>query len=404
MRSLLVACLSLYSVLATATEVTWIDLAKYAISQNKPTKLSDEQYKDVLVAISEPEWFAKNKDDQFALEEKRVAEADKFKTEIAKFDQSKVYTTNLDMFIGKYDFKTGSFPVDLYRGDDAWNTTGVPNDPHAQEWEKKTLPMARGMELYYQIGCEYNFGQEFGGDEFLSVFELFFANPLDIKPIKMSKEDAKVFLAKHKGNDKIYAVVNYVIRDAGQDDRLKAYAQITKMEYYRDVARKEKIAEQVINRPLLNPVIKPYGAYLESKAKFAFYGEEFTTITTKSAVKQISETFKQPYDDHEYYFENPLTDSISALDMFQDFMPVVNKFGLGYIKIHTLSEKPAKDSDTIGKQMKHPSLKRRVDVVGAETVNFVVVDGIKDISTVIQPFDDDSIEITTDMKFLPPNS
>lgn len=64
MRSFLVACLSLYYVLATATEVTWIDLAKYSISQNKPTKLSDEHYKDILVAISEPEWFAKNKDGQ----------------------------------------------------------------------------------------------------------------------------------------------------------------------------------------------------------------------------------------------------------------------------------------------------------------------------------------------------
>lgn len=385
--TLLLAAISV-SVSVSATDVKWSDMALYSLSQNKTINLDSPEIQNDMVMIAEPAFYENNKNDEFAMEEKKASSIAKAKKQIAEFDPNKIYTYDVPFKVGKYNFETSTFNVILQteaRGVDLSSPVNLP------------IPMSG----YIRKSSYDDFNASIKGRYFDGSFDLFFINPMDIKPISMKVEDAKAF-SKAKGDDNvIYARISYVLRDAGKEYLgLKAYGQITKMEYFTDSDYKNKAAEQVIERPLLTVNTDPKTIAFVTKSEFSYFGKPFyqsqkqisagTTHINESTVKSNNEP----------YFENADGDDPKYFQMYlnQDASSVINKFGIGYILVSTAVTKPKVDAQgKIGEKAKqYRGGKVAEDTPSVFESKFIVVDNVndfKDMEVESKPFGDDSLTV-----------
>ncbi|TNI79147.1 DUF4852 domain-containing protein [Aeromonas sobria] len=383
--TLLLAVISV-SFSVSATDVKWSNMALYSLSQNKTINLDSPEIQNDMIMIAEPAFYEKNKDDEFAMEEKKASSIEKVKKQIAEFDPNKVYTYDVPFKVGKYNFDTSTFNVIL--------------QTEARDVDlSKPVNLPIPMSGYISKSSYDDFNASVRGLYFNGSFDLFFINPMDIKPISMKVEDAKAF-AKAMGSDNIaYARISYVLRDAGKENReLNAYGQITKMEYFTDSDYKNKVSEQVIERPLLTVNTDPKTIAFVTKSEYSYFGKPLyqsqkqisagTTHIKESTVKSNNEP----------YFENADGDDPKYFQMYlnQDASSVINKFGIGYILVSTAVTKPKVDAQgKVGEKAKqYRGGKVAADTPLAFESKFVVVDNVndfKDMEVESKPFGDDSL-------------
>ncbi|HHQ4645777.1 TPA: DUF4852 domain-containing protein, partial [Aeromonas veronii] len=305
--TLLLAAISVsvsVSVSVSATDVKWSDMALYSLSQNKTINLDSPEIQNDMVMIAEPAFYEKNKNDEFAMEEKKASSIAKAKKQIAEFDPNKIYTYDVPFKVGKYNFETSTFNVILQteaRGVDLSSPVNLP------------IPMSG----YIRKSSYDDFNASIKGRYFDGSFDLFFINPMDIKPISMKVEDAKAF-SKAKGDDNvIYARISYVLRDAGKEYLgLKAYGQITKMEYFTDSDYKNKAAEQVIERPLLTVNTDPKTIAFVTKSEFSYFGKPFYQSQKQISAGTIHTEKSTVKSNNEPYFENAGGDDPKFFQMY----------------------------------------------------------------------------------------
>jgi hypothetical protein len=389
MRKIVLASLAMIAASsAFAENVKWSDMAFYSLSQNKAINLDSPEIQNDMIMIADPAFYDKNKDDEFAMEEKKASSIEKVKKQIAEFDPNKVYTYDVPFKVGKYNFDTSTFNVIL--------------QTEARDVDlSKPVNLPIPMSGYIRKSSYDDFNASVRGLYFNGSFDLFFINPMDIKPISMKVEDAKAF-AKAMGSDNIaYARISYVLRDAGKENReLNAYGQITKMEYFTDSDYKNKVAEQVIERPLLTVNTDPKTIAFVTKSEYAYFGKPFyqsqkqisagTTHINESTVKSNNEP----------YFENADGDDPKYFQMYlnQDASSVINKFGIGYILVSTAVTKPKVDAQgKIGEKAKqYRGGKVAEDTPSVFESKFIVVDNVndfKDMEVESKPFGDDSLTV-----------
>ena len=186
--TLLLAAISV-SFSVSATDVKWSNMALYSLSQNKTINLDSPEIQNDMIMIAEPAFYEKNKDDEFAMEEKKASSIEKVKKQIAEFDPNKVYTYDVPFKVGKYNFDTSTFNVIL--------------QTEARDVDlSKPVNLPIPMSGYISKSSYDDFNASVRGLYFNGSFDLFFINPMDIKPISMKVEDAKAF-AKAMGSDSI---------------------------------------------------------------------------------------------------------------------------------------------------------------------------------------------------------
>ncbi|MCV3285857.1 DUF4852 domain-containing protein [Aeromonas veronii] len=383
--TLLLAAISV-SVSVSATDVKWSDMALYSLSQNKTINLDSPEIQNDMVMIAEPAFYEKNKNDEFAMEEKKASSIAKAKKQIAEFDPNKIYTYDVPFKVGKYNFETSTFNVILQteaRGVDLSSPVNLP------------IPMSG----YIRKSSYDDFNASIKGRYFDGSFDLFFINPMDIKPISMKVEDAKAF-SKAKGDDNvIYARISYVLRDAGKEYLgLKAYGQITKMEYFTDSDYKNKAAEQVIERPLLTVNTDPKTIAFVTKSEFSYFGKPFYQSQKQISAGTIHTEKSTVKSNNEPYFENAGGDDPKFFQMYlnQEAASVINKFGIGYIVVSTAVTKPKVDAQgKIGEQLKRlrPGKIAEQSELAFDS-KFVVVDNVNDFKDMVvesKPYGDDSL-------------
>ncbi|MFM5068788.1 DUF4852 domain-containing protein [Aeromonas veronii] len=387
--TLLLAAISVsvsVSVSVSATDVKWSDMALYSLSQNKTINLDSPEIQNDMVMIAEPAFYEKNKNDEFAMEEKKASSIAKAKKQIAEFDPNKIYTYDVPFKVGKYNFETSTFNVILQteaRGVDLSSPVNLP------------IPMSG----YIRKSSYDDFNASIKGRYFDGSFDLFFINPMDIKPISMKVEDAKAF-SKAKGDDNvIYARISYVLRDAGKEYLgLKAYGQITKMEYFTDSDYKNKAAEQVIERPLLTVNTDPKTIAFVTKSEFSYFGKPFYQSQKQISAGTIHTEKSTVKSNNEPYFENAGGDDPKFFQMYlnQEAASVINKFGIGYIVVSTAVTKPKVDAQgKIGEQLKRlrPGKIAEQSELAFDS-KFVVVDNVNDFKDMVvesKPYGDDSL-------------
>ncbi len=383
--TLLLAAISV-SVSVSATDVKWSDMALYSLSQNNTINLDSPEIQNDMIMIAEPAFYEKNNNDEFAMEEKKASSIEKVKKQITEFDPNKVYTYDVPFKVGKYNFETSTFNVILQteaRGVDLSSPVNLP------------IPMSG----YIRKTSYDDFNASIKGRYFDGSFDLFFINPMDIKPISMKVEDAKAF-SKAKGDDNvIYARISYVLRDAGKEHLgLKAYGQITKMEYFTDRDYKNKAAEQVIERPLLTVNTDPKTIAFVTKSEFSYFGKPIYQSQKQVSAGSLHPERSSVRSNNEPYFENVDGDNPKYFNIFlkQEAESVINKFGIGYIIVYTTVTKPKVDAQgKIGKKAKQ--YRGGSVAENAETAfdsKFVVVDNVndfKDIEVESKPYGDDSL-------------
>lgn len=383
--TLLLAAISV-SVSVSATDVKWSDMALYSLSQNKTINLDSPEIQNDMVMIAEPAFYENNKNDEFAMEEKKASSIAKAKKQIAEFDPNKIYTYDVPFKVGKYNFETSTFNVILQteaRGVDLSSPVNLP------------IPMSG----YIRKSSYDDFNASIKGRYFDGSFDLFFINPMDIKPISMKVEDAKAF-SKAKGDDNvIYARISYVLRDAGKEYLgLKAYGQITKMEYFTDSDYKNKAAEQVIERPLLTVNTDPKTIAFVTKSEFSYFGKPFYQSQKQISAGTIHTEKSTVKSNNEPYFENAGGDDPKFFQMYlnQEAASVINKFGIGYIVVSTAVTKPKVDAQgKIGEQLKRlrPGKIAEQSELAFDS-KFVVVDNVNDFKDMVvesKPYGDDSL-------------
>ncbi|MGL4750003.1 MAG: DUF4852 domain-containing protein, partial [Shewanella sp.] len=364
----------------------WSDMALYSLSQNKTINLDSPEIQNDMVMIAEPAFYEKNKNDEFAMEEKKASSIAKAKKQIAEFDPNKIYTYDVPFKVGKYNFETSTFNVILQteaRGVDLSSPVNLP------------IPMSG----YIRKSSYDDFNASIKGRYFDGSFDLFFINPMDIKPISMKVEDAKAF-SKAKGDDNvIYARISYVLRDAGKEYLgLKAYGQITKMEYFTDSDYKNKAAEQVIERPLLTVNTDPKTIAFVTKSEFSYFGKPFYQSQKQISAGTIHTEKSTVKSNNEPYFENAGGDDPKFFQMYlnQEAASVINKFGIGYIVVSTAVTKPKVDAQgKIGEQLKRlrPGKIAEQSELAFDS-KFVVVDNVNDFKDMVvesKPYGDDSL-------------
>ncbi|WP_421196301.1 DUF4852 domain-containing protein [Aeromonas jandaei] len=383
--TLLLAAISV-SVSVSATDVKWSDMALYSLSQNKTINLDSPEIQNDMFMIAEPAFYEKNKNDEFAMEEKKASSIAKAKKQIAEFDPNKIYTYDVPFKVGKYNFETSTFNVILQteaRGVDLSSPVNLP------------IPMSG----YIRKSSYDDFNASIKGRYFDGSFDLFFINPMDIKPISMKVEDAKAF-SKAKGDDNvIYARISYVLRDAGKEYLgLKAYGQITKMEYFTDSDYKNKAAEQVIERPLLTVNTDPKTIAFVTKSEFSYFGKPFYQSQKQISAGTIHTEKSTVKSNNEPYFENAGGDDPKFFQMYlnQEAASVINKFGIGYIVVSTAVTKPKVDAQgKIGEQLKRlrPGKIAEQSELAFDS-KFVVVNNVNDFKDMVvesKPYGDDSL-------------
>ncbi|MFQ1728215.1 DUF4852 domain-containing protein [Aeromonas veronii] len=385
--TLLLAAISV-SVSVSATDVKWSDMALYSLSQNKTINLDSPEIQNDMVMIAEPAFYEKNKNDEFAMEEKKASSIAKAKKQIAEFDPNKIYTYDVPFKVGKYNFETSTFNVILQteaRGVDLSTPVNLP------------IPMSG----YIRKTSYDDFNASIKGRYFDGSFDLFFINPMDIKPISMKVEDAKAF-SKAKGDDNvIYARISYVLRDAGKEYLdLKAYGQITKMEYFTDSDYKKKAAEQVIERPLLTINTDPKTIAFVTKSEFSYFGKPIYQSQKQVSAGTLHPERSTVRSNNEPYFDSVDGDNPKYFNLYlkQEAESVINKFGIGYIIVSTTVTKPKVDAQgKIGekaKQYRGGSVAENAET--AYDYKFVVVDNVndfKDIAVESKPYGDDSMTV-----------
>lgn len=378
--------LAAISVSVSATDVKWSDMALYSLSQNNTINLDSPEIQNDMIMIAEPAFYEKNKNDEFAMEEKKASSIAKAKKQIAEFDPNKIYTYDVPFKVGKYNFETSTFNVILQteaRGVDLSSPVNLP------------IPMSG----YIRKSSYDDFNASIKGRYFDGSFDLFFINPMDIKPISMKVEDAKAF-SKAKGDDNvIYARISYVLRDAGKEHfDLKAYGQITKMEYFTDRDYKNKAAEQVIERPLLTVNTDPKTIAFVTKSEFSYFGKPIYQSQKQVSAGSLHPERSTVRSNNEPYFDNVDGDNPKYFNIFlkQEAESVINKFGIGYIIVYTTVTKPKIDAQgKIGekaKQYRGGSVAENAET--AFDSKFVVVDNVndfKDIAVESKPYGDDSL-------------
>ncbi|WP_429121090.1 DUF4852 domain-containing protein [Aeromonas allosaccharophila] len=383
--TLLLAAISV-SVSVSATDVKWSDMALYSLSQNNTINLDSPEIQNDMIMIAEPAFYEKNKNDEFAMEEKKASSIAKAKKQIAEFDPNKIYTYDVPFKVGKYNFETSTFSVILQteaRGVDLSSPVNLP------------IPMSG----YIRKSSYDDFNASIKGRYFDGSFDLFFINPMDIKPISMKVEDAKAF-SKAKGDDNvIYARISYVLRDAGKEHfDLKAYGQITKMEYFTDRDYKNKAAEQVIERPLLTVNTDPKTIAFVTKSEFSYFGKPIYQSQKQVSAGSLHPERSTVRSNNEPYFDSVDGDNPKYFNLFlkQEAESVINKFGIGYIIVYTTVTKPKVDAQgKIGekaKQYRGGSVAENAEM--AFDSKFVVVDNVndfKDIAVESKPYGDDSL-------------
>lgn len=383
--TLLLAAISV-SVSVSATDIKWSDMALYSLSQNNTINLDSPEIQNDMIMIAEPAFYEKNKNDEFAMEEKKASYIAKAKKQIAEFDPNKIYTYDVPFKVGKYNFETSTFSVILQteaRGVDLSSPVNLP------------IPMSG----YIRKSSYDDFNASIKGRYFDGSFDLFFINPMDIKPISMKVEDAKAF-SKAKGDDNvIYARISYVLRDAGKEHfDLKAYGQITKMEYFTDRDYKNKAAEQVIERPLLTVNTDPKTIAFVTKSEFSYFGKPIYQSQKQVSAGSLHPERSTVRSNNEPYFDSVDGDNPKYFNLFlkQEAESVINKFGIGYIIVYTTVTKPKVDAQgKIGekaKQYRGGSVAENAEM--AFDSKFVVVDNVndfKDIEVESKPYGDDSL-------------
>ncbi|MGE6101754.1 DUF4852 domain-containing protein [Aeromonas salmonicida] len=370
----------------SVTVVNWTDMSLYTISQNITINLDSPEIQNDMIMIAEPAFYEKNKNDEFAMEEKKASSIAKAKKQIAEFDPNKIYTYDVPFEVGKYNFETSTFNVILQteaRGVDLSSPVNLP------------IPMSG----YIRKTSYDDFNASIKGRYFDGSFDLFFINPMDIKPISMKVEDAKAF-SKAKGDDNvIYARISYVLRDAGKEHLgLKAYGQITKMEYFTDSDYKKKAAEQVIERPLLTVNKDPKTIAFVTKSEFSYFGKPIYQSQKQVSAGSLHPERSTVRSNNEPYFDSVDGDNPKYFNLFlkQEAESVINKFGIGYIIVYTTVTKPKVDAQgKIGekaKQYRGGSVAENAEM--AFDSKFVVVDNVndfKDIAVESKPYGDDSL-------------
>ena len=383
--TLLLAAISV-SVSVSATDIKWSDMALYSLSQNNTINLDSPEIQNDMIMIAEPAFYEKNKNDEFAMEEKKASYIAKAKKQIAEFDPNKIYTYDVPFKVGKYNFETSTFSVIFQteaRGVDLSSPVNLP------------IPMSG----YIRKSSYDDFNASIKGRYFDGSFDLFFINPMDIKPISMKVEDAKAF-SKAKGDDNvIYARISYVLRDAGKEHfDLKAYGQITKMEYFTDRDYKNKAAEQVIERPLLTVNTDPKTIAFVTKSEFSYFGKPIYQSQKQVSAGSLHPERSTVRSNNEPYFDSVDGDNPKYFNLFlkQEAESVINKFGIGYIIVYTTVTKPKVDAQgKIGekaKQYRGGSVAENAEM--AFDSKFVVVDNVnafKDIEVESKPYGDDSL-------------
>lgn len=383
--TLLLAVISV-SFSVSATDVKWSNMALYSLSQNKTINLDSPEIQNDMTMIADSAFYEKNKNDEFAMEEKKASSIEKVKKQIAEFDPNKVYTYDVPFKVGKYNFETSTFNVILQteaRGVDLSSPVSLP------------IPMSG----YIRKSAFNELNTSGHGRYFNGPFDLFFINPMDIKPISMKVEDAKAF-SKAKGDDDVvYARISYVLRDAGKEHLgFKAYGQITKMEYFTDRDYKNKAAEQVIERPLLTVNTDPKTIAFVTKSEFSYFGKPFYQSQKQISAGTINPEKSTSRSNNEPYFENTGGDDPKFFQMYlnQEAASVINKFGIGYIVVSTAVTKPKVDAQgKIGEQLKRlrPGKIAEKSKLAFDS-KFVVVDNVndfKDIEVESKPYGDDSL-------------
>jgi hypothetical protein len=385
--TLLLAVISV-SFSVSATDVKWSNMALYSLSQNKAINLDSPEIQNDMIMIAEPAFYEKNKNDEFAMEEKKASSIEKVKKQIAEFDPNKIYTYDVPFKVGKYNFETSTFNVIL--------------QTEARDADlSKPVNLPIPMSGYIRKGSYDELNASVRGLYFNGSFDLFFINPMDIKPISMKVEDAKAF-AKAMGGDNIaYARISYVLRDAGKERlEFKAYGQITKMEYFTDSDYKNKVAEQVIERPLLTVNTDPKTIAFVTKSEYSYFGKPFYQSQKQISAGTIHINESTAKSNNEPYFENADGDDPKYFQMYlnQDAASVINKFGIGYIIVSTTVKKPKVDAQgKIGekaKQYRGGSVAKNAET--AYDSKFVVVDNVndfKDIEVESKPYGDDSMTV-----------
>jgi len=361
-------------------------MALYSLSQNNTINLDSPEIQNDMIMIAEPAFYEKNNNDEFAMEEKKASSIEKVKKQIAEFDPNKVYTYDVPFKVGKYNFETSTFNVILQteaRGVDLSSPVNLP------------IPMSG----YIRKTSYDDFNASIKGRYFDGSFDLFFINPMDIKPISMKVEDAKAF-SKAKGDDNvIYARISYVLRDAGKEHfDLKAYGQITKMEYFTDRDYKNKAAEQVIERPLLTVNTDPKTIAFVTKSEFSYFGKPIYQSQKQVSAGSLHPERSTVRSNNEPYFDSVDGDNPKYFNLYlkQEAESVINKFGIGYIIVYTTVTKPKVDAQgKIGekaKQYRGGSVAENAET--AFDSKFVVVDNVndfKDIAVESKPYGDDSL-------------
>lgn len=188
---------------AFAHDFSWENLQTASMKLNK--QFDYEAHVDGYMQAYRPDLWKRYRDDEFALEEKRVETIELMKKRAEKFSLDEDFVLNVRLDLGKYDFRESRFPIE--------NMT----------------------ENYYWYASKYSVGDLPG------QFTVRFSNVSLLSVIPMSKESANDFVKRNKNsygqvNRTVSATIWFRLTELKHKDS-EFVAEIQSAKIYEDAAK-----------------------------------------------------------------------------------------------------------------------------------------------------------------------